>query len=116
MPRSAVSPAICKQDRSHLRDIRARRSPLGGNCGGAARLRLWIHKAFVSGSSQSAGTKPRILSDECFCCQRFHTDETAEASVLKPPEVKVDRDDRTPSPPVRAALPPGQGTRIDQLA
>lgn len=37
-----------------------------------------------------------------------------EASVLKPPEVKVD--DRTPPPPVRAALPPGQGTRIDQLA
>lgn len=40
-----------------------------------------------------------------------------EASVLKPPEVKLDRDDRTPPPPpVRAALPPGQGTRIDQLA
>ncbi len=39
-----------------------------------------------------------------------------EANVLKPPEVKVDRDDRTPPPPVRAALPPGQGTRIDQLA
>ena len=37
-----------------------------------------------------------------------------EASVLKPPDVKLDRDDRTP-PPVRAALPPGQGTRIDQL-
>lgn len=43
-----------------------------------------------------------------------------EASVLKPPEVRVDRPDRTPPlppvPPVRAALPPGQGTRIDQLA
>ena len=42
-----------------------------------------------------------------------------EAGVLKPPEVKLDRDDRddrTPPPPVRAALPPGQGTRIDQLA
>ena len=43
-----------------------------------------------------------------------------EASVLKPPEVKPDRVDRTPPlppvPPVRAALPPGQGTRIDQLA
>jgi hypothetical protein len=37
-----------------------------------------------------------------------------EASALKPPEVKID--DRTPPPPVRAALPPGQGTRIDQLA
>ncbi|MDO9561041.1 MAG: hypothetical protein Q7J60_05435 [Bradyrhizobium sp.] len=40
-----------------------------------------------------------------------------EAGVLKPPEVKADRDDRIPPPPpVRAALPPGQGTRIDQLA
>jgi hypothetical protein len=39
-----------------------------------------------------------------------------EANALKPPEVKVDRDDRTPPPPVRAALPPGQGTRIDQIA
>ena len=37
-----------------------------------------------------------------------------EPSVLKPPEVKVE--DRTPPPPVRAALPPGQGTRIDQIA
>ena len=42
--------------------------------------------------------------------------EPPEASVLKPPEAKLDRDDRTPPPPVRAALPPGQGTRIDQLA
>lgn len=39
-----------------------------------------------------------------------------EASVLKPPEVKVNRDDLPPPPPVRAALPPGQGTRIDQIA
>jgi hypothetical protein len=40
-----------------------------------------------------------------------------EASVLKPPEVKVDRTPPLPPvPPVRAALPPGQGTRIDQLA
>ena len=40
-----------------------------------------------------------------------------EASVPKPPEVKADREDRTPpQPTVRAALPPGQGTRIDQLA
>ena len=38
-----------------------------------------------------------------------------EASVLKPPEVKVD-DAHDRPPPVRAALPPGQGTRIDQIA
>lgn len=29
---------------------------------------------------------------------------------------KKDDDDRTTSPPPRAPLPPGQGTRIDQLA
>ena len=40
-----------------------------------------------------------------------------EASVLKPPEVKADGDGtRTPQPTVLAALPPGQGTRINQLA
>lgn len=29
---------------------------------------------------------------------------------------KKDDDDRNASPPPRAALPPGQGTRIDQIA
>jgi hypothetical protein len=39
-----------------------------------------------------------------------------EASVLKPPEVKADDGTRTHQPTVLAALPPGQGTRINQLA
>jgi hypothetical protein len=35
----------------------------------------------------------------------------------KPLQVKADRDDtRAQRPPVVAALPPGQGTRINQLA
>lgn len=34
----------------------------------------------------------------------------------KPPEVKPPEDTRTAQPTVRAALPPGQGTRIDQFA
>jgi hypothetical protein len=33
----------------------------------------------------------------------------------KPPEVKAADDARTPQPTVPAALPPGQGTRINQL-
>ena len=38
-------------------------------------------------------------------------------SETKPPEVKADGDGtRTPQPTVLAALPPGQGTRINQLA
>ena len=42
-----------------------------------------------------------------------------EASEPKAPIVKTDNDagvSRTPQPTVLAALPPGQGTRIDQLA
>ena len=42
-----------------------------------------------------------------------------EASEPKGPDVKIDGDgddSRTSSPPVQAALPPGQGTRIDQIA
>ena len=39
------------------------------------------------------------------------------SSVLKPPEVKAEGDGtRTPQPTLLAALPPGQGTRINQLA
>jgi hypothetical protein len=42
-----------------------------------------------------------------------------EAREPKAPTVKTDNDagvSRTPRPTVLAALPPGQGTRIDQLA
>jgi hypothetical protein len=41
-----------------------------------------------------------------------------EASEPKAPDVKPDADagsSRTPQPTLLAALPPGQGTRIDQL-
>jgi hypothetical protein len=41
-----------------------------------------------------------------------------EASEPKTPEVKPDADagsSRTPQPTLLGALPPGQGTRIDQL-
>ncbi len=42
-----------------------------------------------------------------------------EASAPKAPEVKADGgadDASAPQPTVLAALPPGQGTRIDQIA
>jgi hypothetical protein len=41
-----------------------------------------------------------------------------EASQPKVADVKTDNTDnsRAVQPPVQAALPPGQGTRIDQLA
>jgi hypothetical protein len=44
---------------------------------------------------------------------------TPEAIAPKPPEVKADREtgaSRSTQPTVLAALPPGQGTRIDRLA
>jgi hypothetical protein len=39
----------------------------------------------------------------------------AEASEPKAPDVKPDADASAPQPVVLAPLPPGQGTRIDQL-
>ena len=40
-----------------------------------------------------------------------------EPTPPTPPQVRADRDDtRAQRPPVLAALPPGQGTRINQLA
>ena len=40
-----------------------------------------------------------------------------EASEPRPPVVKADDDGtRLPKPTVLAALPPGQGTRVNQLA
>jgi hypothetical protein len=40
---------------------------------------------------------------------------STDTSQQKPPPVKTDSDD-TSSEQVRAPLPPGQGTRVDQLA
>lgn len=39
-----------------------------------------------------------------------------EVSAPKPPEVKPPEDTRTAEPVVLAPLPPGQGTRVNQLA
>lgn len=42
--------------------------------------------------------------------------KTPEARVAKPPEAnKDDEGTRMPQPTVLAALPPGQGTRVNQL-
>ena len=39
-----------------------------------------------------------------------------DASETKAPDVKPDADASAPQPVVLAALPPGQGTRVNQLA
>jgi len=90
----------------------------------------WIHKAFVSAPSQSGVTKPKDLNKD------LNKDPTKDipmsiSSVIptlvvkapeltqwKAPEPKTadDADTRGVQPKVQAPLPPGQGTRIDQLA
>jgi hypothetical protein len=39
-----------------------------------------------------------------------------DPSASKTPDVQPDDDASAAQPPVQAALPPGQGTRIDQIA
>jgi hypothetical protein len=39
-----------------------------------------------------------------------------EPIAPKPPEVKAADDTRASQPPALAPLPPGQGTRVDQIA
>jgi hypothetical protein len=84
-------------------------------------FRLRIHKAFVSGSSQSAVTKPEVLSMSSISSVPVSAPASPpNASTPQAPEVKVDSaaDEARAAasqPPVLAALPPGQGTRIDQL-
>ena len=41
--------------------------------------------------------------------------KSIETSETKAPDVKPDADATAPQPTVLAPLPPGQGTRIDQL-
>ncbi len=57
------------------------------------------------------------------CNERFSVSSAPPVAEVKPIEAKPpepkkndDNDSRTAPPPPRAALPPGQGTRIDQLA
>jgi hypothetical protein len=82
-----------------------------------AGFRDRIHKAFVCASSQSGATRrifPMISSIPASAPVK-----PPEASEPKAPEVKSDGDaDKVGAsqPTVLAALPPGQGTRIDQIA
>jgi hypothetical protein len=76
-----------------------------------------IHKAFVRAASESGaieGCFPMSISS----IPASAPVKTPEAAEPKTPETKPDTDaDKVsaPQPTVLAALPPGQGTRVDQL-
>ena len=76
-----------------------------------------IHKAFAGGLAQSGNNAirkcPMISSVSASAPVK-----TSEAAESPPPQTKTDADtDKVgaPQPTILAALPPGQGTRIDQL-
>ena len=87
----------------------------------AAGFRDSIHEAFASPPSQSGRERSKEINHEYF--EHFEHPaahlplKAPEANEPKGPEVKPDSDadDARASQPVQAPLPPGQGTRIDQL-
>src|SRR5258705_18109 len=79
-----------------------------------ARLTVRIHKALVSASSQS-GQSRRIVPMSVSAVTASPPVTMPETSEPKAPDVKPDADASAPKPVVLAPLPPGQGTRIDQL-
>jgi hypothetical protein len=76
-----------------------------------------IHKIFVGAASESAaieGCFPMSISS----IPASAPVKAPEAAEPQPPQPKPDGDAEkvgAPQPTVLAALPPGQGTRIDQL-
>ena len=86
----------------------------------------WIHKAFVCAPSQSGVTKPKDLTKDLTKDIPMSVSSVIPTLVVKAPELiqwkapepktADDADTRGVQPKVQAPLPPGQGTRVDQLA
>jgi hypothetical protein len=98
-----------------LRRLEISRSPCGRIGRDGSRLTVRIHKALVSALSQSG---QRIVPMSVSAVTASPPIKTPEASEPKAPSVKPDADAADASahqPVVLAPLPPGQGTRIDQL-
>jgi hypothetical protein len=84
-------------------------------------LTVWIHKTFASVSSQSDATSQGIptMNISSIAASTPVTPLAASTSQTPAPNVQADGDANdagAAQPPVQAALPPGQGTRIDQIA
>jgi hypothetical protein len=97
-----------------LRRLEISRSPCGRIGRDGARLTVRIHNALVSASSQS-GQRRRIVPMSVSAVAASPPVTMPETSEPKAPDVKPDADASAPKPVVLAPLPPGQGTRIDQL-
>src|SRR5665213_154574 len=96
-------------------------SPSGAIDFDATRFRDWIHEAFVLAPSQWATTKPEDYSMSSIS-------SIPASTPVSPPDTSQSRgsdaqassadDDAyaaAAQPPAQSPLPPGQGTRIDQL-
>ena len=87
----------------------------------AAVFKDRIHEAFACPRSQSGRERAKDINHECFEhfeCSAVPPVKPPEPLEAKAPEVKPDSDtDSAPAyqPPAQSPLPPGQGTRIDQL-
>jgi hypothetical protein len=100
-----------------LRRLEISRSPCGRIGRDGARSTVRIHKALVSASSQSRQRR-RIVPMSVSAVTASPPVKMPEASETKVPDVKPGADTADASahqPVVLAPLPPGQGTRIDQL-
>jgi hypothetical protein len=98
-------------------EIGASRSPYEGIGRGAELSAARIHKTFASASSQSGSTL-RILFMTVSSVTAPPPVQILVPSAPKAPDAKTDgsaNDASAPQPTVLAPLPPGQGTRIDQL-
>jgi hypothetical protein len=99
-------------------DIGASRSPCDGIRGDGARLKVSIHEALVP-AHHSREQQRRIFAMNVSSIAASAPVKAPEASEPKAPEVQADGDaDKVGAsqPTVLAALPPGQGTRINQIA
>jgi hypothetical protein len=116
---AGIDTFICGFIESFPGDISNSRSPYGRIGPDGSSFTVWIHKALVLASSQS-GPTARMFAMSISIISSI----TASAPV-KPPDAVAspapdanthdDAADAAATQPTVAPLPPGQGTRIDQL-
>jgi hypothetical protein len=102
----------------NLTEFRAARSPWRRIALDGAGFTHWIHKALGFAWSQWAPAAKGILPMSVSAIATSAPVMAPDTGAAKAPDVQSgnDADDATEAlPPVVAALPPGQGTRIDQI-
>jgi len=84
-----------------------------------AQFMVRIHEALFSARSQSSTTQPGTFSMSISSIASPPPVRIVEPTPPKAPDVKADTDAddaRGVQPTVLAPLPPGQGTRVNQIA